>query len=219
MNGPFLPYATDKSRPFVLYLAMARDELTNVLDYILNRAGPGEFEAVVKACERRRRDQGRFAGLGGLNPGALASRMAASVQEGVDESVERLRGTVRDYVARIVRQREPGASDEQIEALLDSCLPDRRPGADGGSGWAPGDGSDSGLPPEALAAMVRDFCDFSLGAMPPSKQKELWDNLPDWKDLYWKTFPPSVKAFVKAYLEGRMDDEEFWSAVLSVLGL
>jgi len=197
-------------------MSMARDDLNYVLDYILNKAGPGEFEAIVKACERRRRDQGRYEGLGGLNPGALASKMAASVQEGVDESVEGLRRTVREYVARMVRQKEPGASDEQIEALLDSCLPDRTEPEQGGRGEPP---AESPLPPEAVATMIRDFCDYSLGAMPPSRQKELWDNLADWKDVYWKAFPPSIRAFIKAYLEGRMPDDEFWSAILSVLGL
>ena len=59
---------------------------------------------------------GKYAGLGGLNPGALAEKMAASVQEGVGRSLDGLRDTVRDYVARLVRQKEPGATDEQIEA-------------------------------------------------------------------------------------------------------
>lgn len=190
-------------------------ELQAVLEYILNQASEREFDVILKACERRQRDMGRYARLGGLNPAALAGKMAASVQEGVSSSMDGLRNTVRDYVARIVRQKEPGASDEQIEALLDQCLPDR---SSAGAAEQPADqGAD--LPPEAMAMMIRDFTEYSLELMPPSKQAALWEQLPRWQDMYWAAFPPEIKAFIKARLENRMDEEDFWSAVLSVLGL
>ncbi|OHD25503.1 MAG: hypothetical protein A2Y38_11175 [Spirochaetes bacterium GWB1_59_5] len=200
---------------------MAKNELQTVVDYILNKAGPGEFEVIVKACERRRHDMGKYAGLGGLNPGALAEKMAASVQEGLASSGSGLRDSVRDYVARLVRQKEPNASDEQIEAMLDQILPDRS--SSGPGGFADGASSrpeiSDELPPEAVMMMVRDFCDYSLGLMPPSKQQELWEGIPQWQDQYWKAFSAEIKAFVKARLEGRLQEEEFWSAVFSVLGL
>lgn len=198
---------------------MAKSELQAVVDYILNKAGPGEFEVIVKACERRRHDMGKYAGLGGLNPGALAEKMAASVQEGLSSSNAGLRNSVRDYVARLVRQKEPGASDEQIEAMLDQMLPDRSPGGPGGAGASPRPEIGDELPPEAVMMMVRDFCDYSLGLMPASKQQELWEGIPQWQDQYWKAFPPEIKAFVKARLENRLQEDEFWSAVFSVLGL
>ena len=193
---------------------MAKSELQAVVDYILNKASPGEFEVIVKACERRRHDMGKYAGLGGLNPGALAEKMAASVQEGLSSSNAGLRDSVREYVTRLVRQKEPGASDEQIDAMLDQVLPDRSAGAHESRHEL----SDE-LPPEAVMMMVRDFCDYSLGLMPPSKQQELWEGIPEWQDQYWAVFPPEIKAFVKARLEGRLQEDEFWSAVFSVLGL
>jgi len=192
--------------------------LETIVDFILNKADPGEFEVISKACERRRSDIGKYAGLGGLNPGALAEKMAASVQAGVTSSVDGLRNTVREYVARMVRQKEPSASDEDIEAMLDQVLPDRSDDAVG-SGPDRGDAAGADLPPEAMAIMVRDFCDYSLGMMPPSKQQELWEGISEWQDLYWKSFSPEIKAFVKARLEGRLGEEGFWSAVFSVLGL
>lgn len=198
---------------------MTKSELQAVVDYILNKAGPGEFEVIVKACERRRHDMGKYAGLGGLNPGALAEKMAASVQEGLSSSNAGLRDSVREYVARLVRQKEPDASDEQIEAMLDQVLPDRSASGPGGVGTPSRPGISDELPPEAVMMMVRDFCDYSLGLMPPSKQQELWEGIPQWQDQYWKVFPPEIKAFVKARLEGRLQEDEFWSAVFSVLGL
>jgi hypothetical protein len=194
---------------------MAKSELQAIVDYILNKADEREFEVILKACERKKRDQGKYAALGGLNPGALAEKMAASVQVGVEASMDGLRNTVRDYVARIVRQKEPGASDEAIEALLDEVLPDRSGVPAGGHALE----AEDELPPEALAMMIRDFVDYSLGMMPPSKQQELWERMPDWQNLYWKTFSPGMKAFIKARLEGRLQEDGFWSAVFSILGL
>jgi len=200
---------------------MGRQELQAVIDFILNTSNEAEFEVILKACERKRRDLGKFAGLGGLNPGALAGKMAASVQEGVSASLEGLRATVRDYVTRLVRQKEPGASDAQIEALLDQVLPDRSMSETGASTDAQSsvDGASADLPAEALALMIRDFADYSLGMMPPSKQQELWEQMPQWQEMYWAAFSPEIKAFLKARLEGRLADDEFWSAVFSVLGL
>jgi hypothetical protein len=67
--------------------------------------------------------------------------------------------------------------------------------------------------------MVTAFVEYSRGAMAPSRQRELWEANRNWQDGYWAAFPPELKALVKAYLEGRIDDSTFGSAVLSVLGL
>ena len=60
---------------------MSRAELERVLDFILNRADEEEFRVVLKACERRGRDRGAFAALGSTSSGALASKVAADIQE------------------------------------------------------------------------------------------------------------------------------------------
>jgi len=200
---------------------MADIGLQAVLEFILNKAEPAEFEVILKACERRRKDLGRYARLGGMNPAMMADRMAASINEGVSSSMESLRDTVRSYVERIIREHAPEAGDDEVEALLRHYLPDPPATTDPsgpGTGLYDEDKADR-LPPDALVMMVRDFTDYSLGLMPPSKQKELWDWMPDWQDKYWSAFPPEIKAFVKARLEGRLDDEDFWGATLGFLGL
>jgi hypothetical protein len=200
---------------------MADIGLQAVLDFILNRAAPAEFEVILKACERRRQDMGRYARLGGMNPSMMADRMAASINEGVASSVESLRDTVRSYVERIIREHAPEAGDAEVAALLRHYLPD--PPADQASpGGASGlyDEDEAGqLPSDALVMMIRDFMEYSLGLMPPSKQKDLRDWMTDWQDKYWSAFPPEIKAFVKARLEGRLGDEDFWGAALGFLGL
>jgi hypothetical protein len=208
-----------------------------ILDFILNRADEAELEVIAKALERRRQDMARFAGMGGLNPGALAERMAASINQGVQGSMDSLRLTVRNYVEQIIRRNAPEASEDQIEELLDHYVGDaeaRVLGEQGNDapGFVAGAGSrtaglvdydgglpDTQLPPEALLLMVRDFYDYSLGLMPPSKQKELWDAMPRWQELYWEAFPAELKALIKARLEERLTEEDFWRAILSLLGL
>ena len=40
-----------------------------------------------------------------------------------------------------------------------------------------------------------------------------------YEDKYWQAFSPELRAFVKARLEERLGEDEFWSAVFSLLGL
>lgn len=189
---------------------MARKELEFILDYILNKADASEFEVIDKACKRRGRDLKAFESLGGEGPGAMARRMAGELQNSVGATMDSVRGTVRGFVSDIIRKNAPEVSEEQLEALLDEYAPPpdakRREAA-------------SSLPPEALLGMVTSFVEFSRGAMAPSRQRELWESNPRWQDEYWAAFPGEIKALVKAYIEGKIDDETFGSAILSILRL
>jgi hypothetical protein len=137
--------------------------------------------------------------------------MAGELQASVGATMEGVRGTVRGFVADIIRKNAPEVSEEQLAALLDEYAPP--PGRERAKAPA------SPLPPEALLGMVRSFVEYSRGAMAPSRQRELWESSPRWQDEYWGAFPPEVKALVKAYIEGRIADDTFGSALLSVLGL
>lgn len=145
---------------------MARKDLELVLDYILNKADPKEFEVIAKACERRARDLKAFESLGGEGPGAMARRMAGELERGVGATMENVRGTVRGFVEEIVRKNAPEITEEQLRALLDEYAPP--PGAKRRS-------RDEGtsLPPAALLDMASSFVDYARGAMPPSRQSEL----------------------------------------------
>jgi hypothetical protein len=190
---------------------VGRKELEAILDYILNKADESEFEVIAKACERRSRDIKAFESLGGEGPGAMAKRMAGELERGVGATMESVRSTVRGLVADIVRREAPEISEAQLAGLLDEYAPP--PGA------ARPKPAPSPLPPEALLGMVRSFVEYSRGSMPPSRQRELWESGPRWQEEYWAAFPSEIKALVKAFLEGRIDDETFGRALLSVLGL
>ena len=189
---------------------MSRKELEFILDYILNKADAAEFEVISKACQRRGRDFKAFESLGGEGPGAMARRMAGQLQDSVGATMESVRGTVRGFVEDIVRKNAPEVSEDQLAALLDEYAPPR--GSKHREAASP-------LPPDAILGMVTSFVEFSRGAMPPSRQRELWESNPRWQDEYWAAFPSEIKALVKAYIEGRINDETFGSALLSVLGL
>jgi hypothetical protein len=191
---------------------MARRELELVLDYILNKADPKEFEVIAKACERRARDLKAFESLGGEGPGAMARRMAGELERGVGATMENVRGTVRGFVEDIVRKNAPEITEAQLRDLLDEYAPP--PGAKRKS-------RDEGtrLPPAALLDMASSFVDYARGAMPPSRQRELWESNPRWQDEYWAAFPPELKALVKAYIEGKIESGTFGTAMLTVLGL
>jgi hypothetical protein len=190
---------------------VARKELEAVLDYILNKADAKEFEVIAKACQKRGRDMKVFESLGGEGPEAMARRMAGELQRNVGATMENVRGTVRDLVAGIIRKNAPEISEADLAALLDEYAPPE--------GSAPRAEKPSPIPPEALLGMVRSFVEYSRGSMPPSRQRELWESSPRWQEEYWAAFPAEVKALVKAFLEGRIDDETFGKGLLSVLGL
>jgi hypothetical protein len=191
---------------------MSRKELESVLDYILNRAEEAEFEVIRKAIERRIADRRSFARVGGIGPLGSAKKMARDIQEQVGFSLDSVRGTVREFVADIIRKNAPEVTEEQLAELLEAYVPDPTK--------TPARAKPvSRVPPEAMLGMVNQFVEYSEGRMPPSKQRELWETMPRWQDEYWAAFPAEVKALVKGYLESRIDGDTFGAALLSVLGL
>jgi hypothetical protein len=189
---------------------MGRDELTAILDFILNKASEAEFEVIVKACERRRKDAAIFSKIGGSSPDRQAKAMSTSISEAMGASMDSIRRQVRDYVEDIIRKNAPEIPESDLKALLDDYVPPvgtRR------------EAKASPLPPELLAQMARHFVEYSTGRMPPSKQEELWREIPDWQKNYWNAFPAEVRAFVSAFLDGKIDEDTMWGAILGFLGL
>jgi hypothetical protein len=187
---------------------MGSDRLRDVLDFILNGASDSEFEVIVKACERRRRDRVMFAGMGGMNPERLAGKLAREIETSMGADLGQVTTMAREYVERIIRREAPDATDEQVKVLLSMYLPteaERLPPAES-------------LPPDALLLMVKQFVAFSLDAMPPSEKQRLWEEMPRWQESYWKAFSPDLKALIQALLDGRIDEETFMTATLSVVG-
>lgn len=194
---------------------MSRKELEGILDYILNRADEGEFEVIMKACERRAKDHS-FGKVNGMGPLGNARQMAENFQNQLGYSLDGIRDMVRDYVAEMIRQKAPEVSEAELEALLEAYVPDPSRADSRETEYAPGE---SRIPPAALLEMVTQFVEYSSGGMAPSRQKALWEQMPRWQDEYWAAFSPDIKALIKGYLEGKLDGDSFTTAILSILGL
>ncbi len=191
---------------------MPRKELEGILDYIMNRADEAEFEVIVKACQRRAKDRNSFGKINGKGPGATSRMVAEGIQEQMGFSMNGIRSTVRGLVEDIIRKNAPEVSEEELADLMEAYVPDPAAAKDKP---APA----SKLPPEALLSMVRQFVEFSEQRMPPSRQRELWEQMPRWQDEYWAIFPAEVKALIKAYLDGKLNGDTFATGILSILGL
>jgi hypothetical protein len=197
---------------------MGREELKATLEFILNGSDPAEFEVVVKAVQRRQKEMHLYSKIGGVSPQRLAKDMSKGISEQFGATMEGLQGMARGFVEDIIRKNAPGISEKEVKVLADHYLRDgkRPPGAPAGSG---GPGAKGELPPEALLEMVKRFVSYSAGAMLPSEQQELWEEMPRWQDAYWRAFPPEIKAFIESFLSGKISQEEFWGAALGFLGL
>ncbi len=105
--------------------------LMDVLDYVLNRAGPGEVDAVAAAVERRKKDLSSIGGMGAMEPEKFARNMAQAVQESIDGSMEGMRRSFREFAVDLIRKEAPELTEGQMLELLDAWIPDRpiRPGA------------------------------------------------------------------------------------------
>lgn len=195
---------------------MSRKELEAILDYILNKADEAEFEVIMKACERRAKDNS-FARVNGMGPLGNAKQLAASVEKQMGYSLDGIRGTVRGYVAEMIRREAPDISEADLNALLEAYVPD--PAKAQAAEAKRKTEKASSIPPEVLLQMVTQFVEYSSGEMAPSRQQSLWEQMPRWQDEYWETFSPEIKALIKGYLEGKLDGDSFTTAVLSILGL
>lgn len=195
---------------------MSRKELEAALDYIMNRADEEEFEVLLKACDRRRRDRSLLGKIGGLGPSESARRAADRIQGQMGYSIDGIRSMVKDFVADIIKKNAPEIPEEDLSALLDAYVPDPALARERAE---EGQVSRSPLPPEALLKMAEQFVEYSGGNMSPSRQRALWEEMPRWQDAYWQAFTPEMKILIKAYLEGKLDADEYAKAIVSILEL
>jgi hypothetical protein len=200
---------------------MDRDpRLLAALDFILNDAGEAEIEVLLKAIERRSSDMARLGGLGGYSPASIAKKTSEAIGEQFGMSMDAIRGTVRGFVTDMILKEVPGIPEADLKALLEAYVPDPGAGPKEKADVINADGVTSGgVPPDVILAMVRLFMEYSTGAMPPSRQAELWNQTPGWYDTYWEAFPDPVRQLITACLKGKITPEVFWTALFSALGL
>jgi len=185
---------------------MANQELVRTLDYILNRCNERDIEAVAAAIIRRRKDIAMFGSMPvAPDPGSLAKELTAQLN--IDGNIEGLKNSVRDYAIRIIKQQAPELTDEQIEELTRSWIPQKASGAKS-MGKQKG-GLDESIPRDILASMVDQFVSFSLGRMEEEEDNALRREMGPWPDKYWNAFPNVIRLLIKDFLKGEVDEAGF----------
>ena len=179
---------------------MANQELAQTLDYILNHCNERDIEAVAAAVIRRRRDIAMFGSMPAIpDPHRMAGEIMSQLN--IEESIESLKNTVRDYAIRIIKQQAPELSDKQIEELTRSWIPGEQ-----SSEQSP---SEQSLPRDLLTSMIAQFVSFSLGRMEEDEDCALRRDIGPWPEKYWKAFPPIIRSLVTDFLKGEMDEADF----------
>ncbi len=171
------------------------DPLYPVLDFILNQATSAQLEVISEALRRRSAD---LPGREGLNPRRMAQRLSRNIVQQLGASLD-IPQIARRIVRDLIKSKEPGIQDREVEVLLDNWLPGTRKSA-----------PPEGLPPDALVSMVATFLAAERGTLSPEESRDL---PADWKERYWRSFPPEVRQAIEELRRGGMDEARFWAAL------
>lgn len=188
-------------------------ELMLVLDYILNRCTLREIDAVETAVERRRMDLTSQTGIVSLDPSRAAQKMSGVVQDSIEKGMEGIRRTFREYAVDLIRKEAPELSEDQMAELIDGWIPenrshDEKPASPGPYSGLSRKGLINGVPPDAMYEMVCQFVAYSTGKMGISEEASLRDEIGNWTDSYWKTFPAQIRECIRDFLSAAIDGAE-----------
>ena len=193
------------------------DRLYGIIEYILNVADHEDIEVIQAAIEKRRSDNRRAPVLG-LNPAKLAAQATSGLNAQLESSKKMVKNMVTGFAADIIRQNAPELDEVQVQELLAEFMPET---AGRGSGASAGRSAHNNneLPAGMIIQMVQQFIDYSEGVMSPSEQIQLENEVPGWKEKYWRSLPGKVQKLISLYLNGDIDRQRFEAHVYEVLGL
>ena len=182
---------------------MEDQELYNIVDYILNKAGDRELE-VIKEALKRRADKSQHSPMG-IDISRLAHNGWGSIDRQVASSREYVRNSVKDFVIKTIRQEAPDISEHDLNVLLDDWVPDPEKQKK--------TENKKTLPPDAVIKMIDQFLRFSAEEMSITEQAELNKTMPDWHKNYWQHFPDKIRGLITLYLKGRIDSGTCWEEI------
>lgn len=179
--------------------------LFSVIDFILNRATEKELIAIKAAIDRR--TKGKLAT--GKSLSDMVSATTSQMSDRMKIPMDQIRNSVVDMVARLIKQNAPEITDEQLNALLNEWVPETKKKSTK---------KRSGLPPDVLLTMIKQFIAFSVGQMPKAEEANLRREMPDWPEKYWNAFTEGIQVSISSFLKARIDEKEFWKQVDAQLG-
>jgi hypothetical protein len=177
-----------------------REELFQVLDFILNRSGMRDVEVIQEALKRRIRDLNQR--LVSIDVPDVAHQLSEMIQKEMS-SVGGFYERIREYMKQIILQHRPDMPEKHIELLLAEWTPDSKWGEKG---------REHNFPPDAVFSMIVQFVDYSLGRMQESDRQALPD---DWSERYWRIFSGHTRKHIADLLTGKIDEELFWRRIES----
>lgn len=184
------------------------DPLYAVLDFILNRATSAQLEVIAEALKRRQKP-GK--GLGGFSPRGMAENVAAKITEQLGGMLD-VHTIARQIVTDLIRQKEPNISDEELEVLLKNWLPGPARRDEERLGEQMREQATETVPPDLLITMVSQYVSARRGTLSKQEQDKLPEN---WQSRYWESFSERLRAQIRAHLNGRLNEVDFWDSVIS----
>lgn len=192
-------------------------QLYGIIEYILNVADPDDL-AVIKAALEKRLNDKRPAPVLGLNPAKLAAQSTNGINAQLEGSKKMVKQMAAGFAADIIRQNAPELSEEQVQELLSEFMPESAGGRSPRS-TRNEEALGQNLPAGMIIQMVQQFLDYSEDSMSPAEQIQLENDIPGWKEKYWRSMPGQVQKLVSLYLNGDIDRKRFDAHVYEVLGL
>jgi hypothetical protein len=128
----------------------------------------------------------------------MAQRLSRNIVQQLGATLD-IPNIARRMVRDLIKSKEPGIQDREVEVLLDNWLPGTRksPPAEG-------------LPPDALVSMAATFLAAERGTLSPAESRDL---PADWKERYWRSFPLEVQKAIEELRSGAIDEARFWAAL------
>lgn len=178
-------------------------QLQAAVNFIKSHANKQELE-ILRAALDRRLGVSMPEGIDSIDFGDIARKMAADMAGRFSvPGADTINQMTRRIVMGMIKEKEPGISDEHLEVLLERWVP--TPGKTS-------EGKENELPLEALMSMVDQFISYSVGRMPLAEQEALSKHMPEWPKRYWDTFSPETRQLIAEFLHGKCDSKTFWSS-------
>jgi len=173
--------------------------VTEILEYILNRASRYELELVGEALRKRlERESGLGARL--VDVENIARSMADGIKKQMSIGADSVHQMSRRLVADMIRKENPDISEAELQKLIDMFVSDR------GAGRA----SAGGIPRDMLLTMITQFLDYSTGEMSEADKKQFPAG---WYNKYWEAFPVDIQDLIRDYIHGRIGKNQFWKGI------
>src|SRR5512142_2639921 len=102
------------------------EKMTEILDFILNRASKFELEMVGEAL-RKRMERESSLGLGQIDVHGMARKMAADIENQMGVGAGSVHEMSRRLVADMILKEQPDINRKDLEQLLDQWVPGGAP--------------------------------------------------------------------------------------------